>query len=615
MSENITATKKRPGRWKRRTIVGLVILLALALILRISVNFVLPVVLSKVARGYKLTCQYDRLELSLLGADAAIFNLQFLPEGGGDPVLRTDYCQADLSLYNLFRGRLVVYRMAADGVDLNVERTADGQFPLLAKFASAGSPASRAAAPPPHSPPAPIDLNPPLRIDAIRLAHVRVRFHDAFIHPELDAKLALDLRLSDIGVPGRPARFELDFSSDPVLDSLEIEGQSRGDSKTLDATLRIIMRGLHLKSVAPYLQTVGLRPTADDVSASMSGEFKASAAPNPADGIQATLALDRANVRADGSEAMAMDHLLLNAQALNTGLAKLAKLEIDGVRCEGEKSAGGVLGAAGLELSPPAVAPSHAEPPAPPPAPVAAATFRWSLDEFLLRRFHAAFHDGSVSPPVDLSLDVPELSAANLVSDPDHADAAVNFAATLQSPNVLRALRIAGQARPFAAEKTFSLTASADGIAPVAIKPYLDSAGLESEWKNGSFACAANGDLSIDSGGKLSADARLTGIRLADGVERFRFNNVSLNGMSFDPRDGAIGAEFDRVFRPGIGRIAGCLGPVARSRIQNQAAFAIARAGRAVRAGILRSVAAADGLAENPCRQIPLEGRSSEFAR
>ncbi|HEX4055787.1 MAG TPA: DUF748 domain-containing protein [Tepidisphaeraceae bacterium] len=547
MTETKEKKEKRPGRWRRRTIAALIIFIVLALILRVAVNLVLPVVLNKVARSYKLTCQYDRLELSLLGADAAIYNLEFLPEGGGDPVIRMDYCQGDLSLFNLFRGRLVVYRVAADGVDLTIERTPDGRFPLLAKFTSPNSGAPKVSAAPTNSPPQPIDLNPPLRIDAIRLEHVRARFHDEFIHPELDARLALDVRLSDVGVPGRPTRFELDFSSDPVLDSLEVDGESRGDGKTLDATLHVLMRGLHLKPVQPYLQIVGFRATADNISASMSGELKASVAPNPADGIEAALSLQQAYVRADEKEALAMDHLSLNATALNTALAKLGKLEIDGVRCTAEKSAEGVLGAAGIELAPPTVAAIRAEPPAPPPAPqpaaVAGATFHWTLDEFSLRHFHAGFHDRSVSPPVDLSLSIPELSAANLVSAPDRADAAVHFAATIESPGMVRVMHILGQARPFAAEKTFNATVSAEGIAPAAIKPYLDSAGLESEWKNGSFTCAADGDLAIDQQGKLSADARVRGMQLADGVERFRFDNISLNGISFDPRADAIGAE------------------------------------------------------------------------
>jgi Domain of Unknown Function (DUF748) len=547
VSQETDKREKKPGRWRRRTIFGLFLFIILVLILRIAVNLVLPGVLNKVARSYKLTCHYDRLELSLLGADAAIYNLEFLPEGGGDPVLRTDYCQGDLSLYNLFRGRLVVYRVAADGVDLTIERTPDGRFPLLARFTSNNSPASKAAAPAAKTPPGPIDLNPPLRIDAVRLTHVRARFHDESIHPELDARLALDLRLSDVGVPGRPTRFELDFSSDPVLDSLEIDGQSHGNGKTLDATLQVVMRGLHLKPVQPYLQTVGLRPTADDISASMSGEFKASVAPNPADGAEATLALDRAFVKADGKEALAMDRLSLNATALNTALAKLGKLEIDGVRCSTWRNTDGALGAAGIELMPPSAAASHAQPAAKPaaapPAAAEGATFRWTLEEFLLRHFHAGFHDASVSPPVDLSLSIPEVSADNFVSDPAHTDGTVHFAATINAPGMMRAMHISGQARPFAARKTFSVTAHSDGIAPVAIKPYLDSAGLESEWKDGSFTCAANGDLSINSAGKLSADARVTGIRLTDGVERFRFDDISLGGITFDPRADAIGAE------------------------------------------------------------------------
>jgi hypothetical protein len=542
---------KKPVRWRRRLIIALSVFVALILALRAAVSLLLPPVLNKVAGHYKLRCAYDRLDLNVLSGAAELWGLEIGPVEGGQPILQSDYCQGEISIYNLLKGRLVVYRAVADGVDLNVERTADGRIPVLARFATAG-----ASPPPPQAPSTPatnaIDLQPPLRIDALRLSHIRARFHDQFIIPELDSHMVLDMRLTNLGVPHQPTLFEMDFSSDPVLDSLEIEGNCSSDSNNvLTGHLGIIMRGLHPKPAEGYLRQFGLHAVADNISASMSGELTARAAPNPADGIQATLLLQQAHLKADGQEAAAMDRLQLNADGLNAKLAALSSLQIQGVRLQALRSSDGALGACGLELTTPsAVGAPNPQPLTIAPVAAAQAAYRFKLAQFLLTNVHASFHDDSVRPPVSLALDLNRLAARNVDSSPGQSDPTMEFAVALSSPGMVRAISASGELRPFAGHKSFTLTAQADGIAPTAIKPYLDAAGLESEWKDGTFTCAAEGLLSSDSKGNPTAAAKFKDIVLSDGQRFLSLDAVGVSGVGFDPQTGLIHASAVNVSGP-----------------------------------------------------------------
>jgi Domain of Unknown Function (DUF748) len=544
-----TPRTDRKRRWRWRIILGLIVLICLTFVVRFLLSVLLPTVLNKVAKTYDLACSYDRLDLSLIGGTAAIWNLEVTPKEGGDPIFHADYCQGDISLYNLLKGRLVVYRVAADGVDMTVERTADGKIPLLARFASS-SPAK--PAPVSTNEPRPFTLEAPLRVDALRLQHVRARFHDEFVKPELDARLALDLRLSNLGTPGIPTRFELDFDSDPLLDSLQITGRGESDGKTLTAELHVLMRGLHPKPAAGYLALAGLQPTADMISASMSGLLKASIAPDPKDGLQAMLNLSDAQITCDGDRAAGMDHLSLDVQSLAPGSAKLGKLIISGVRVKARRGEDGNLGALGLEFSPLTPPAAPVAPPVAAPAIAAGPVYRWSLGQFALEDLHAGFADASVSPPVVMGVDLKRIAAENFVCDPDHPDSQVNFSADISAPGLVKSIEVSGQTKPFAGNKPFSLTASAVGIAPDVIEPYLKAAGLVSEWRDGTLSLSADGSLMAGEGGKITASAHLSNLTLADGRQLLKFANVGISGAKLNPAVNLIHVDSIDVSGPDV---------------------------------------------------------------
>ena len=95
-------------------------------------------VLRKTAALYGLDCSYERFEFSALSGDAGMWHLTLTPKEGGEPVLQSEYVRGHISTWALFRGRLDVWRVEADGVDVNVDRTADGRLPLVDRFLGAG---------------------------------------------------------------------------------------------------------------------------------------------------------------------------------------------------------------------------------------------------------------------------------------------------------------------------------------------------------------------------------------------------------------------------------------------------------------------------------------------
>ena len=62
-------------------------------------------------------------------------------------------------------------------------------------------------------------------MDAFRLYRVRARLRDLSVQPMLQARVEMDVRVSELGSQTRPTEFEVDVWSDQLLDSLRIKGQ------------------------------------------------------------------------------------------------------------------------------------------------------------------------------------------------------------------------------------------------------------------------------------------------------------------------------------------------------------------------------------------------------
>ena len=540
---------KKPGRWRRRTIWTLGILIVLGIVLRMTLLLALPMVLRKVAGNFGMTCNYDRLELNLFSGDAGIWGLEFKPREGGPAILAADYCHGNVSVLNLFRGKLNVWRVEADGVEANIDRNPDGRIPLLDRFVNATSTPSVPSA---KQAPGEMNLSSPLRVDALRLDHIRVHIHDRGVVPEIDTEMAMDLRLSDLGSPTHPAKFEMNLSADPLLDTMRVSGEGQSSGKNLDATVNVLVRGIRLKPAAAYLAPLGIRPISDAITLTAHGHVHTAPAPNNAEGFTASLAFDHLSALADRQEALALDSLAIDSGVIDTRSIRIERCVLDGARAFAGRAANGNFQIAGIEYDPTLITnPPPPKPPSPtPPLLLELMKEKWSVGVLGLTNARLDFHDQGVSPAVDLSLIADELSADSIDHDPANLQASVTLKGRVRAPGFIRDIRLDGTAVPFADEKKFSVTMTASGIKPDAIKPYLDLFGIESLLKNASFTAAANATLTI--GDTVTAGAKVTRFEFADDQPLLALADVSVSKVVVNPTTGSIDVGDVEVTGPGI---------------------------------------------------------------
>jgi hypothetical protein len=518
-SDGESKSRKR----NRRLRIFLLAALLIAAIVRLSMQLLLPFVANRVAAVDGLNCDYDRMTLSVLGGTAYFWNLQLRPKDGGDAILRADYIQGYISPANLLRGRLVVWRAEADGVDLTLERTADGSIPLLARFMaraqSAGSPATTGAAPG-----KPIDLQAPLRVDAVRLTHVNVHFRDLSVTPNFQAQVQATVRVSNIGNAATPVQLEVEVFADPILDSMQISGTIHNTATSIEADMRLLVLGLHPKPAAVYLLPIGLQPIADDVA--VRGGMKLSVRAHSASpDISAKFSLSDIIATVDDRPCASLKTLSLEASALNASTLKLDRLLFEHGVASIERSAQGPLQFAGVEIvpAPPGSAPAatskptaHAAPAGNPWAFLNPPAINAELGEIRLSDVKLSLTDQTFVPAIVTSASLDVLRVKNLVLDPSRAGTPVTIDGKMSVPGIIRAITIKGQATPVAATKKLALAVTAAGIRPDAARPYLDRLGIDSQFVDGSMTGQLDADASVDAGGSLSADASISNVALMD---------------------------------------------------------------------------------------------------
>jgi hypothetical protein len=515
-------------RWPRRIRRLVIAVLLLAVISRIVVAVAFPIVLRRVAGFYGLNCSYDRMELSMLSGDAGLWHLTFTPKGDREPIFSSEYIFGDISTLNLLRGRLAVWRVEADGVNILIDRNADGSIPILKMLTAKASTATPVNAPPTSQPARPIDLAAPLRIDALRLTHVKAHVRDQSVSPPLDATFTLNLRLSNLGSTSSPVHFAVDMDADPIIDAMHIEGDGHGDAKSLEATLQANVDGLRLHPLAPYLRALGVVPTANEISLKAGGRLKLEpAAANPSL-LAGLLQLDDLTAVADGEEAAGLNHLALGADSIDTRTIQLGTLSIDQARLNGRRSADGRIRFGGVEFvgAPPSTEPSA------PTVPTTITLPAITLAGFDLKHLHAGFHDDAMTPTVAVGVDVNDLRLKHIVFDPRQPDAEVQLSGAVSAPGVFKNALFQGTAKPFAAVKTLHLGLRADGIEPTTLAPYLARLGIRSDLHDASFVCDVSADVSLPAGG-IAADAKLKGIKLTDSTDLLALDHVDVAGASY----------------------------------------------------------------------------------
>lgn len=554
--------QKKRRTWKQRLKITAIVVIVAAILIRIALNFLLPTVVRKVANAYDLDCTYDRMSLGLFEGNAHIWNLELRPRGGGDSIIRADYIQGSISTTNLFRGRLVVYRAEVDGVDMIIEREPDGSIPLLDRLLSGPEDAPISVEPEPTrqadgDAAQPPSLQPPLRIDAVRLFHVNTVFRDRSVTPTFETTIRTSMRLSDVGADGSPARFELEITSDPLLDTLLVSGVMNARPDAIDADLELLIRGLHAKPAAPYLLPLGIRPIADDITIRGQAKLNAATIPDSTD-VSATLTISDISVVADQEQWASLKAITLDAKRISGSAVELGQLLIETGRASARRSAEGYVQIAGFELVPAAPSSGDQTSSTRPSTDTAAASaaspspLRISLDELRIADMQASFDDQAVAPAAQLVARLEHLSAKDIVIDPANPGGAVTIDGLATLPGVIETIRWNGTVSPFAQERRAAIALRAEGIRPDALEPYLKLAGLASELENGLFTARLDA-VSTTSGDRATTTARIREIRFADGDATWlEMATAEVSGLSINPADGAIHVRAIEIAGPTI---------------------------------------------------------------
>jgi hypothetical protein len=550
----------RARRWRLRIQRIVLLLLVLAVVMRIVVFFALGPVMRKVAAAYGYDISFQRQELTLLGGDVGLWYVKVTPKSGGPPVLQTDYLRGSISTIELLKGRLFVERAEADGVDLIIERTAQGRIPLLEQFLTAPASSTLAAGTQP-SQPGQMNFTSPLKVEAFRLQHVRATIRDAAVTPSLEAVVAMDVRVDSLGALDQPTRFDISIWSDQLLDSMRITGQGKSDQKNLDASASVFLRGFHPGPLAGYLAPFGIRPSAASIGADLSASIKTEPAPPPSIGVKATLTLNGIHLTADDQDAAVLAKLQIDADSIDPTSAKIANISMAGGRLFARRSSNGFIQIGGLELSggsqPVNAAPAPTTRTATPAARFAVSIRKINIDDML-----ANFHDQAITPANDIKAILTHFATTADQIDPGNPESVVPFEGHLSIPGIAQAVTVQGSAKPFSPAKTAEMRFGAQGIRLDALKPYLAAIGVESLLDGAEAQGHMTASLHPDPDAVVAADARIDGLKLTQGADLISMGNVQIGGAGIDRETGrlrlrtvAISGPQVEVTRDNLGRL------------------------------------------------------------
>jgi hypothetical protein len=508
-----------------------VVVLILLLLFRVGLYALVPWAVNRSARFFQLSCRYDRIYIDMSGGNVGISNIVLAPAEGGPPFATVEYCNLIIHPLRLLRGQLDVQRAVADGVDLNIQRQADGTIPLLARFAS-----HTPAAPKPQKP---LDLSAPLRIEALRLMHVVAHVQDLAVSPALDATLAVDVRLSDLAAPDRPAQFLIDATSPSLLDQMIVDGAGSSDRNSMVADVRLIVRGLHPTPAGAYLLAMGIRPIAQSINVSGTGHLKASVVPGSTDAVGGFVAMENVICTADGQPALSVHGVRLDADTISPSAIRLAKVAVDGVRASAARSWEGALRAGGFELASaaagePAAGAAPADDPPPPVQRTSSSAPVISVSELRISDVRAALQDQSVFPPANLEVRIPAVSLKNLSTDVATTQPDSIIDAKVEVPGIAKSVELTGTARSVGDHRSLKLKVDAEGIRPDALRPYLDAMGVRCDLNDAKLTAQVDGKVTSPPGGGSQSNLELHDVKLTDKTDLFSFDQVTVAALTVD---------------------------------------------------------------------------------
>lgn len=532
----------RPRRtWKARLKRIALILLALAVILRVALAILLPVAIHRAAAFYGLTCDYSRARLGLVGGYATLWDISISPQEGGSPIFTAQFCEGNISTLNLLRGRLVIWRIGADGVWIDLQRQADGAIPMLQRFAS---PPAKVAAPTAASPQRELDLRAPLQVDAFRLDHMRAHIQDRSVSPAFETTLTMNLRVSDLGHEDKPARIEMDVWSEHFLDQLRLNGEARSAGRNVKAQFHLQAHGIDPTGTPGYLRRFGFRPLSNDVNTTAELTVETSAVEGSRQALMGTVALRNVRIYGDGSDALKIDSIVLSPRYIGPDRIDAGTITISDVTASAKRTPEGIA-FGGLLYSGPIQRTPATQPSTTPAEPLAASTQpsafpAVSLDELVVRNVRLTFADQAIEPAARLGLTLKNLRLANLATYAGTGRRPVELSAEMAAEGIAQTITIHGRADPFAAAKNGSFAMHIGGIRLDALRPYLEAAGLESTLEDAALNCELSATFKTRPDGVLEGEIKANDVSFSDRAPLLKLTNAQVTGCEIDPKTLAV---------------------------------------------------------------------------
>lgn len=561
---------KKPRRRFRRLRITIWTLIAVALILRIVLAFSIAPLLDSVAHKYGFECRYDRLELSLLGGDLELWHLVVVDPAEPSELVHLEYCRADLSVLDLFRGQLVVRRVEADGVDLFLERKSDGTIPWLERL-TAGRSEPAATTPEPtetDSSLAPRDLRTPIRLDALRLQHVIVHVKDEFVQPPLETRLHASVRLSNLGHPVHRPRFSIELSADQILEGMTIEGQADADAERVVADVDVDLRSLKLEPLRPYLAQAGFEPIEERWQGRFACRLDLRANREPEKPrVRAQLELSDASFGASGGDRWQLDTFSLDVELTRKEFlfhggrvsggkavarrAPTGQVEVLGLRTirpirrsdavveadTGGDSSSSVAGSSVTDSSATSSSPTGAPPPATEkPKPIIPGPILRGFENFTCENLEAKIIDQVTQPESSF------LFALDRLTFKSTGEETLVVDGKFRAPGLVENGTMNGVARLAFPRSEIDIQVKTQGIDPAAARAQLSSAQLESILSEGLMQFSIRADLEVNQE-QLTSNVSLRDFAFHDEQPWIGVDSLRLQGLEVDRETGGLHVE------------------------------------------------------------------------
>ncbi len=544
------SSARRPWwtRWVRRVVrVGLLAVLLL-LSARALLPYILPSTLSSAAGAFGLELTYEELHLRVLRGDVELWGLRIAPaaeDGVEAPALvELDYLALDVDMGSLMSERPRVRRAEVDGLLLRIDRNEAGQWALMSALepflASSGEPSAQE----PTAAASPTPLALPVELSALRLHDATIRLSDRSLVPPLERELKLDVRIADLGSPSTRTRLEVQAWGAQLLESARLLGSAATGGEQLDITLQASATGLELASLSPYLSPLGIRPLETSTSLGAGVEVLVSHPAGQPTELALAVKLDDVFLAIEGERQLGAEEIRLEIPELGAEIFRLGAFEVRGARGGAERSAAGLLRVAGIEFVPTAEegAPQSADATSnqaaaqSPPAAADEHPFVFEVARIQVEDSGFEFADSAVSPRTVLGFELESLGLEGLVFDPARPNSSATMRAAARLPGIAEPVTFDGTILANARSFEASATVHAAQIRLEKLSPYLEGAGITSDFDGGVLAARFHARGAMD-GGVLSASANMSELELRvapDAAPVFAVGEAGLSELKLD---------------------------------------------------------------------------------